>query len=142
MLSKLPTWLPTLQELMKDLGLTTADVPKMAQTLGVSERTVWRWKAHGAPKMALLSLWWLSRWGHSLWDSEMANRTALYRGLHDAMFRELRKLRDAASVTGAGQLGQVGRPRRAANEPDDLAPRPEVLRTRATWSERRHQARG
>lgn len=142
MLNRLPTWLPSLQELMTDLGLNASDVPKIAKALGVSERTAWRWKAGQAPRMALLSLWWLSRWGHSEWDCEMFNRTQLAIQSRDAVWREVRRLRDAARVTGAGQLGQVGRPRRAANEPDDLAPRPEVLRTRPAWSERRRQARG
>lgn len=142
MLNKLPTWLPSLPELMADLGLTAADVPKMAKALGVSERSVWRWKAGEAPKMALLSLWWLSRWGHSLWDCEMHNRTELALAMRDSLWREVRKLQDQARTQQRQLLGQVARPQRAANEPDDLTRPAEVLRARPPGGERLQRRRG
>jgi hypothetical protein len=142
MLNRLPTWLPTLQELMTDLGLQAGDVPKIARALGVSDRTVWRWKASEAPRMALLSLWWLSRWGHSEWDAEMHNRTQLALGLRDALWREVARLRTARQFGDGLAVGLVGRTQRAANEPDDLAPRPEVLRTRPAWLQLDDRRRG
>lgn len=116
MLNRLPTWLPDLQELMTDLGLTTADMPKIASALGVSERTIWRWKGSKAPKTALLSLWWLSRWGHSEWDCEMHNRTKAALELRDSLWREVRKLQDQAKAARLQQLDQVARPGTAAND--------------------------
>lgn len=121
MLKHLPEWLPELGELMLDLGLKSADVPDLARTLGVTERTVWNWKRHGAPKMALLSLWWLSRWGHSYWDCEMERRTRLALDQADSLWREVRRLRTLLSLESAEPTRLVGRPGRAANEPDDAA---------------------
>jgi len=142
MLNRLPNWLPTFAELLTDLELTAADVPRLARALGVSERTVWRWKRSKAPRMALLSLWWLSRWGHSEWDCEMHNRTQLALGLRDALWREVSALRTVRRFDDGTASGIVGRPGRAANEPDEAAPQPAVLRTRAPWGSDHQRWRG
>jgi len=91
MLNRLPKDTGTLTEILADIG--NPKTVKIAKALGVSRRTVERWKAGKTPRVALLSLWWLSREGHSTWDAEMHNRTMLALGLHDSLWRELRKLR-------------------------------------------------
>lgn len=87
MLNRLPTWLPSLNELLRDIG--TPGSERVAKALGVSESTVRRWKRSSAPKTALLALWWLTRWGHSAWDAEMANRTRLALDLAEALQLQL-----------------------------------------------------
>jgi len=53
--------------------------PKMvAQQLDVSERTVWNWlKREKAPRAAALALYWESRYGRSLIDSDQVNEIRL-----------------------------------------------------------------
>jgi hypothetical protein len=75
MLNRLPKNLPTLADLLADLGNPTPE--SVAKALGVSASTVRRWKRTTAPRTALLALWWLSRWGQSAWDCEMHQRQAL-----------------------------------------------------------------
>lgn len=65
MINRLPRWLPTFAELIEDLGLRPETHPAVARALGVSERTIRRWIAGKAPRVARLSLWWLSRYGYS-----------------------------------------------------------------------------
>lgn len=114
MLNTLPKHTGTLDELLAEIGAPSA--AQVAGALGVSRRTVERWKRTGAPRMALLSLWWLSRQGHSVWDAEMANRTAQALGMHAAMWREIARLRSLAGLEDAGTVGKVARLGRAANE--------------------------
>lgn len=116
MLNKLPKRPGTLADLLADLG--DPSNLEIARALGVSARTVQRWRAGRAPRMALLSLWWLSREGHSLWDCEMERRTRIALTQADALWREVRRLRSAHGLESAEPTRLVGRPRRAANEPD------------------------
>lgn len=69
---KLPIW----QVILDDLGRPPAH--RVARTLGVSERTVYRWN-YGArpPRMALLALYWLTRWGRSEVDTRATNDAIL-----------------------------------------------------------------
>ncbi|MGM9480319.1 hypothetical protein ACS5PN_03905 [Roseateles sp. NT4] len=70
----------------------------------------------------------------------MHNRTQNALNLQAALYRELRRLQDAAKVTGAGELGQVGRERLAAN--DIPSPPPKVLTTRPAWKDLDQARRG
>lgn len=120
MLNRLPQHTGQLADLLPDLGNPSAT--ELARALGVSRRTVERWKRQSAPRTALLALWWLSREGHSAWDCEMANRTALALGLRDALWREITRLRTLAGLEGADTLSTVRRPRHAANDPTTRPP--------------------
>lgn len=111
MLNRLPKYAGSFAELLEELGLQAADTPQIAKALDVSESTVWRWKRHGAPRIACLSLWWLSREGHGTWDAEMANRTALTAQWNAALWRELGKRRQDTAAAA-----QVARPGGAAND--------------------------
>jgi len=89
MLNRLPKNPGNLAQLMADLGHPSC--AQIAKALGVSVRTVERWRRGKTPRVALLSLWWLSREGHSAWDCEMANRTALALMTNKALWDERRK---------------------------------------------------
>jgi len=117
MLNRLPRSVPDLQTLLDDLAVTTADMPKLARALGVSERTVWRWKAKKAPRMALLALWWLSREGHSHWDCEAARLTRDALAYNAALKAEVARLQRLIRLDGAITAGLVGRLHDAANHP-------------------------
>lgn len=114
MLNRLPRHTPDLHQILAEIGRPSA--ADVAQALGVSRRTVERWKRNGAPRIALLALWWLSQEGHSTWDAEMHNRTNLALGTAEALRAEVARLRQAQGLDGAGTAWRVGRPGRAAND--------------------------
>lgn len=91
MLRKLPRYPGQLADLIADLG--HPNNLQVAKALGVSRRTVERWHKMGAPRTALLSLWWLSREGHSFWDCEMHQRTVMAVQTNAALWTEVRELR-------------------------------------------------
>lgn len=93
MLNRLPSGTGSFEDLLSDLGLSARDTPRIARALGVSERTVWRWKKTNAPRMALLALWWLSREGHSTWDCEMFNRTQLALAMNKSLWQHIGELK-------------------------------------------------
>ncbi len=115
MLNRLPKETPTFAELRRDLGNPKAC--ELSKALGVSRRTIDRWTEGGSPRAARLALWWLSQWGHSAWDCEMQNRTALAVQTNEALWREVRMLRSRTpAFEGATQaeLDDEGWPRRFA----------------------------
>jgi len=96
MLNRLPKFAGNLPDLLADIG--NPKPAAIAKALDVSERTVQRWMRTGAPRTALLSLWWLSREGHSVWDAEMFNRTQLALATNKALWRLVKENRlEAAS---------------------------------------------
>jgi hypothetical protein len=101
MLNRLPKYPGTWPEILADVGNPNA--AKIAAALGVSRRTVDRWNDTEAPKIARLSLWWLSREGHSVWDCEMAARTQLAIGTNEALWREVRQLREQIAMMTRNQ---------------------------------------
>lgn len=122
MINRLPSDPGSFQDLLAELGLKSSDAPRIARALGVSETTFWRWKRSGAPKTACLSLWWLSRQGHSEWDSEMHNRTVLALQLNESLWRRIGELSTKVDQVAA-QTHDLRRPQPAANEPGaDRAP--------------------
>lgn len=54
---------------------------RVCKMLDVTERTVWRWLAEDSvPKMAVLALYWESRYGRSLIDTDHHTEMVLLRG--------------------------------------------------------------
>lgn len=54
---------------------------RVSKMLDVTERTVWRWLAEDSvPKMAVLALYWESRYGRSLIDTDHHTEMVLLRG--------------------------------------------------------------
>lgn len=93
--------------------LTLARVSKL---LGVEQRTVRRWIRTGtAPRMAYLSIFWESRWGRSIIDSDHHNETQLMSQRIRILEGQVVKAKDI--ITGLRRM-QYG----TANEPlyDDL----------------------
>lgn len=76
-LARLPRYLPSLAQVLNDLGNPTTEA--IAQALGVSVVSVRRWKRTQAPRPALLALWWLSWDGYLEWDEVQRQRYDLAR---------------------------------------------------------------
>lgn len=76
MLNRLPKYIPPFDELVSEV-CPEASCEAIARALGVSVRSVRRWRSCGAPTTARLALWWLSRDGHRTWDAEMGTRSDL-----------------------------------------------------------------
>jgi hypothetical protein len=105
-----PTQTPPIGTLLDDLP--TADAARIARHLGVSARTLSRWRSTGnAPRLAHLALFWETRWGLSVADCEAANGQAVYFGLSQALERECAMLR--ARIARLEDTGDFG----AANAP-------------------------
>ena len=93
-----------------DLGNPGGEV--LAPILGVHPRTVRRWAAKdAAPRSALLALFWLTRWGQSELDADLAMQAANYTGHIEAVKRENDALRrELARVLSAGDFGSANAP--------------------------------
>ena len=104
-LDSAPRTLPIWQTILDDLGCPPAH--RIARTLGVSERTVYRWHHGGQPpRMALLALYWLTRWGRSEVHTRATNDAILavsyLRSLSDRV-RELEvELAYVLSISASG----------------------------------------
>lgn len=85
-----PAQLPPFDLMCQDLGLPPA---KIARYLGVTERTLRRWRHRGAPRAAHLALYWESRFGMSALEAERGNLIAHYHGLAGMHSREVQRLR-------------------------------------------------
>lgn len=112
MLNRLPKEPGSFAEIEVDIGTNPADAPQLARALGVSERTIWRWRRSGAPRVARLALWWLTRNGLSTWDAEAFNRVTMIEGWMAAHSRE-RGLR----IEGFGKGVSPLHGREAGNSP-------------------------
>jgi hypothetical protein len=87
-----PKALPIWQAILDDLG----DPPthRIARTLGVSIRTVYRWNAaQEAPRCAAMALFWLTKWGQSHVNAQAVNDAAMACGYVSALRRELEDAR-------------------------------------------------
>lgn len=108
-----PSNLPGYLTLLDDLGMPTAK--RLAKALGVSERTVTRWKSsEQAPRAVMLALFWLSRWGQSALRVEAVYTADMARSLVDALTRERDELR--AQLQRLGAIGDFG----SSNDPNQL----------------------
>lgn len=91
-IEKAPLHLPLWQIILDDLG--RPPVHRIARTLGVSHRTVHRWNGlDQAPRMACLSLFWLTRWGISQVNTQAVNDAAVCYDLAQSLQRENKLLK-------------------------------------------------
>lgn len=101
---------PPLSYLLDDLF--TRDAAAIARHLGVTVRTLERWKASDdAPRAALLALFYESRWGYSVMQTTAHNGELYARQLAQSLTRENAMLR--ARIARLERIGDFG----AANEP-------------------------
>jgi hypothetical protein len=85
-----PRTLPSVVFLLDDLG----GVDAVARYLHASPRTVARWRAdNAAPRAAHLALYWVSRWGISMYETTAHNAAVTHAGHAAAMTRECDRLR-------------------------------------------------
>lgn len=111
MLHQLPKHTPPLALMLSDIGSPPLD--KLAKALGVSLRTVGRWiKADKAPRSAMLSLFWLTRWGVSKVHCQAHNDAVMQANISVLLLRELNAALD--QVKHLKRIGDFG----AANEPE------------------------
>lgn len=109
-----PTQTPHFSALLDSLPASRKDV---ARYLGVSMRTLQRWEAAGAaPRVAMLALFWESKWGIDWFDCNQINTERALRGYVDSLQREAATL--IARIARLEALGDFG----AANSPLAVAP--------------------
>lgn len=104
-----PTQTPHVSILLDAMPASRADVAKY---LGVSLRTLQRWEAAGAaPRVAMLALFWESKWGIDWFDCNQINTERMLRGSIEALRRQESALR--ARIARLEALGDFG----SANAP-------------------------
>lgn len=146
MLNRLPSGTQSFRELIDSLGIAPAEYPRLARLLGVSVRTVFRWRVSDAPLAVRLALWWITPEGLSTWDAEAFNQAQNARELAASLARDNEALRslvrrleatgefgaaNAPTLTGSGnQLGRV-----------EVHPRQHGQRERRSGQERRREPR-
>lgn len=109
MLYKMPTRLPALADMVRDLNAKPADI---AKALDVSQSSVYRWLELGqGPRPAALALYWLTTWGQDELSVEQHNRAEVYQGLAEALQRHIVTLE--SEVQRLSQIGHYG----SANDP-------------------------
>lgn len=109
-LHRLPRHLPAVDLLLEDLGDPTA--ADLAAGLGCSVRSVWRWRESGTwPRCAHLALFFASRYGWSVVDSDARYSVQLARGLAASLRAERDQV--AAQLEAVQRLAATG----AANVP-------------------------
>ena len=113
MLHNLPKYAGDFNDLIAEM--CNPSTKAIAKALGVSTRTVDRWKKDGAPRIALLSLWWVSHQGHSVCDAEMANRTMLTAQTNRILWTAIGELKTEVKRAELG-LTKPGKLLRSAND--------------------------
>lgn len=82
-----PTQTPPIGVLLDDLP--TRDAVRIARHLGVTARTLARWRSSGdAPRLALLALFWETKWGLSVAHCDAVNGERVALGLARSLERE------------------------------------------------------
>lgn len=105
-----PRALPALSQLLPALGNPSTTV--LAAYLGVSERTIYAWKARDeAPRAALLALFWESSYGLSALDAELFNTVTAWKKLSEMQGCEIATLH--ARIARLEKIGRFG----SANAP-------------------------
>lgn len=105
---------PPLGVMLDDLGRPNPG--DIAQALGVSRATVYRWiREDKAPRPVLLSLFWLTRWGRSQLECEAVNDARMAAQLaraHQRLADE--RLRSISHLLTVGDFGSANAPLAAA----------------------------
>jgi predicted DNA-binding transcriptional regulator AlpA len=105
-----PAALPYWHTMWEDLG--RPPVARIAKVLDVSRRTVYRYhKAGHAPRVVLLSLFWLTRWGRSAVHTQATNDALMAVTLVRGLEHRIKEL--TAQVGHLQRLGGYG----SANAP-------------------------
>jgi hypothetical protein len=105
-----PTQTPPVDVMLDDLP--TRDQARIARHLGVSARTLARWRASGnAPRLAHLALFWETRWGLSVVHCDAVNGERIALALARSLERERDELH--ARLDRVLELADFG----AANAP-------------------------
>lgn len=108
-LHRLPRQLPPVAVVLSDLGNPTA--AQLAQALGVSVRSVWRWQASDWPRAAQLALFFASRWGWSAVESDAMHAVDTSAALVRALRADLEQARaQLARVQALGDFGAANAP--------------------------------
>jgi hypothetical protein len=88
-----PRSLPIWETILEDLGHPPPR--RIARALGVSQTTVYRWNAAGnAPRMAQLSLFWLTSWGRASVHAQAVNDARMACGYVECLRADVRRLED------------------------------------------------
>jgi hypothetical protein len=123
MLHRLPRTLPPVAVLLADLEHPTG--AELAAALGVSLRSVWRWRAADAwPRSVHLALFFASRYGWSVVDSESRYAVQLARALADALLAERDTLR--RQLDQVQTMANTGAANAPVLSPGTVAPRPRL----------------
>ena len=106
---------------LPSLEFMLADIPhpldQVAKHIGVSAATLRRYKREGsAPRAVMLALYWETRWGRSMADSEASNWATMQTVLVKSLRRELERMAWAVSVL-ENEVYRAGQDGRAANLP-------------------------
>ena len=105
-----PGQTPPLSYMLDDL--LTSELAQIAKHVGVSVRTLQRWRdMDQAPRAVMLALFWETRWGASTIDTELFNTAQVHRSHAQALERESIALR--ARISRLETIGDFG----AANGP-------------------------
>ena len=89
MINRYPKEPPTLAELLADPLLRSLKQSDVARFLGVTERTLRRWKKTGAPRQARLLMWAISLHGLDTLQTEADNTAALFAGMARGLAEEV-----------------------------------------------------
>ena len=102
-IDKAPRALPVWESILEDLGHPPAH--RVARVLGVGRSTVYHWNAQGhGPRIACLALFWLTRWGRSLVDTQATNDAVLHVQLARSLGEERDRLaREVAALDRENQ---------------------------------------
>lgn len=105
-----PNQTPPIGTLLDDLP--TEDARAIARHLGVTARTLARWRATGnAPRLAHLALFWETRWGLSVAHCDAVRGEAVALGLARSLDRECATLRTRiARLEETGDFGAANAP--------------------------------
>jgi len=146
MLNRLPSGTQSFRELVDSLGIAPAEYPHLARYLGMSVRTIFRWRVSDAPLVVRLALWWITPEGISTWDAEAFNQAQLARELVVSLRRDIEGLRALVQrLEATGDFGAANAPTLdgSAKEPRrvEVGPGKQAQGERRTGQERRREPR-
>lgn len=105
-----PGSLPIWHTIIDDLG--NPPPARVARVLGIGLRTVYRYNQTGeAPKVALLALFWLTRWGRSSVHAQATNDALVAVGYVQSLRAQVGQLESqVARLTALGGFGSANDP--------------------------------